>query len=209
MPISRQEPWGSIEYDPVFDEFEAHLMDEEIEPSIDRPISAGCLVTGRCNLHCPHCYGNREQLPEKELSAAEWKLIFARMRRWGLLRVDLSGGEPTLRRDIGDIARGALEEGLAVILSTNGMVFPASRWVELPKAVRLHVSFDSGFAPAAVESLPWLWNGFLLPGDITLLTSRWKLGKILPGLCCHRVVLTFRPIRQPGQLCRRVFYVVG
>ena len=46
------------------------------------------------------------------------------------------------------------------------------------------IPMDSGFAPAAVESLPWLWNGFLLPGDITLLTSRWKLGKttLLAGL---------------------------
>ena len=46
------------------------------------------------------------------------------------------------------------------------------------------IPMDSGFAPSAVESLPWLWNGFLLPGDITLLTSRWKLGKttLLAGL---------------------------
>ncbi len=30
----------------------------------------------------------------------------------------------------------------------------------------------------------WLWNGFLMPGDITLLTSQWKTGKttLLAGL---------------------------
>ena len=39
-----------------------------------------------------------------------------------------------------------------------------------------------------VESIPepsdWLWNGYLRPGDITLLTSQWKTGKttLLAGL---------------------------
>ena len=30
---------------------------------------------------------------------------------------------------------------------------------------------------AAQASLPWLWHGFLAPGNITLLTSQWKSGK--------------------------------
>ena len=34
---------------------------------------------------------------------------------------------------------------------------------------------------------PWLWNGYLMPGDVTLLTSLWKTGKttLLTGLLQH------------------------
>ncbi len=33
----------------------------------------------------------------------------------------------------------------------------------------------------------WLWHGFLMPGDVTLLTSLWKTGKttLLTGLLRH------------------------
>lgn len=141
---SRTESWGRIVYDPQIDEFDAEvdqgLIDREI--SIDRPISAGCLVTGRCNLGCRYCYGNDEALPTEEISAVEWGHLFSRLRSWGLLRVDLSGGEPTLRRDIGDIARSACSVGLNVVLSTNGLL--PDRLVTLPETLRIHISIDSG-----------------------------------------------------------------
>jgi len=57
----REESWGTIRYDRQMDEFEAHSRAESI--NIDRPISVGCLVTGRCNLACQFCYGNDEALP--------------------------------------------------------------------------------------------------------------------------------------------------
>ena len=31
--------------------------------------------------------------------------------------------------------------------------------------------------PAARSGLPWLWQGYLAPGKVTLLTSQWKAGK--------------------------------
>src|SRR5205085_11831315 len=40
--------------------------------------------------------------------------------------------------------------------------------------------------PTLVEdrTIGWLWNGYLFPGDVTLLTSQWKAGKttLLAGL---------------------------
>ncbi|HET6976986.1 MAG TPA: radical SAM protein [Pyrinomonadaceae bacterium] len=145
MDDYRQEPWGQILYDRELDEFEAQVCDERVSPVIDRPLSAGCLVTGRCNLRCNFCYGNDESLPTEELSIDDWKNIFVRLRSWGLMRVDLSGGEPTLRTDIGDIARHALDVGLNVVLSTNGLVLHKTGPSILPKQTRIHVSLDSGF----------------------------------------------------------------
>jgi organic radical activating enzyme len=142
--LVRSEQWGQIAYHPNFDEFEAYSVNPAEELHVNRPLSAGCLVTGRCNLRCPHCYGNEEALPSTELSASEWAKIFAKLRTWGLMRVDISGGEPTTRRDLGDILKAAADEGLNVILSTNGL---SRNWIpngQTAADLRIHVSLDSG-----------------------------------------------------------------
>ncbi len=138
----RQESWGRVVYERERDEFEAHVHSGGGAPIISRPLSAGCLVTGRCNLRCEFCYGNREALSTSELGASGWMPLFAKLSSWGLMRVDLSGGEPTLLRDLDLIAKAAVDLGLQVVVSTNGTVlsdvppgFPSVRW---------HVSLDSG-----------------------------------------------------------------
>ena len=146
MRTIRKEPWGRIVYEPVLDEFEAQVRGNDRSLTIDRPISAGCLVTRRCDLKCQYCYGNDESLPKAELSASEWAGVFRRLKSWGLMRVDLSGGEPTIRSDIGEIATAALDADLNVVVSTNGSLLAKKGLTILPDAVRLHVSLDSGFA---------------------------------------------------------------
>ena len=146
MRTRRDEPWGQLVYEPDLDEFEAHVCGDVPCIQVDRPVSAGCLVTGRCNLKCQYCYGNDESLPKKEMSTLEWASVFGRLRSWGLMRVDLSGGEPTIRNDITQIAQSAMDADLNVVLSTNGL--PLSRKDSLfpSLSVRLHISMDSGFA---------------------------------------------------------------
>src|ERR1700676_1405861 len=109
MQRIREESWGQIHYDPDSDEFIAERSDDSMPMSIDRPLSVGCLGTGRCNLRCAYCYGNEEALPMEEISAAEWKAVFVHLRSWGVMRVDLSGGEPTVRKDIRDICQAAVD----------------------------------------------------------------------------------------------------
>src|SRR5438876_12326214 len=121
MIRTRKEVWGQVLYDPDLDEFLAEVFNESEVAVVDRPLSVGCLVTGRCNLSCAFCYGNHEALPKNEFAAEEWKELFIHMRSWGLMRVDLSGGEPTLRKDIDQIARAALDADLNTVLSTNGL----------------------------------------------------------------------------------------
>ncbi len=113
------------------------------DTGVSRPISAGCVVTGRCNLRCGFCYGNFESLPTNEVSADEWRIIFGHLRSWGLMRVDLSGGEPTMRQDLAQIAQAAIEMGLNVVVSTNGLILNPTRLSTFPR-VRWHVSMDSG-----------------------------------------------------------------
>lgn len=146
MVVCREESWGRVEYDSVLDEFEAAVCGDLESLDVNRPISAGCLVTGRCNLRCAFCYGNDEALPKSELSWREWEKIFKHMRKWGLMRVDISGGEPTVKKDILSITQAATDVGLNVILSTNGMFLHKSGPIGFPSNVRFHVSVDSGFS---------------------------------------------------------------
>ena len=146
MGINRDEAWGQLVYQPDVDEFEAQVQSDVQCIRIDRPISAGCLVTGRCNLKCQYCYGNDESLPKEELSASEWAKVFFQLKAWGVMRVDLSGGEPTGRKDIAEIAEAALIADLNVVVSTNGLPLTRKGLSVLPTSVRLHISIDSGFA---------------------------------------------------------------
>lgn len=46
------------------------------------------------------------------------------------------------------------------------------------------MAMDALDCGTATEPAPWLWDGYLMPGDVTLLTSLWKTGKttLLAGL---------------------------
>src|SRR5216684_3199296 len=122
MALIQAEQWGWVGYNRVEDEFIAELRTEESVPELTHPLSAGCLVTRRCNYRCAYCYGNLEGLPADSLDANGWQAVFKHLRELGVMRVDLSGGEPTIRKDIGDIAVAAVEEDLNVVLSTNGAI---------------------------------------------------------------------------------------
>ena len=143
MRTFRHEPWGRIEYFPDVDEFEAHIAREGNRVTTQRPLSAGVLVTGRCNLECAFCYGDHESLPQIEIKPIEWSRIFDKLRSWGLMRVDISGGEPTIRPDLPEIVAAAQACGLSVVVSTNATLLKPARLREFPR-VRWHVSLDSG-----------------------------------------------------------------
>jgi AAA domain len=81
---------------------------------------------------------------------------------------------------------------LAAITSTNPN--PPDTPLRLPEGV-----WAAELEAAAREKMAWLWHGYLAPGSVTLLTSRWKAGKttLLSVLLARRVtggVLADRPL---------------
>jgi len=63
-------------------------------------------LTDMCNLNCSHCYHFRqkEKLNYTELSIEKWKKKFIALKKKGIRRVLLIGGEPALRKDIIELA---------------------------------------------------------------------------------------------------------
>lgn len=82
-------------------------------------------ITNHCNLNCRTCY-NRSGLNRKthELTLSEIRAITDRFRPYGLQRVLLAGGEPTLHSDFDHILDWIDQtDDLSFGIVTNGTVF--------------------------------------------------------------------------------------
>ena len=74
-------------------------------------------VTNSCNYHCWHCYnaGRREE----DIPLETVQDIAGQLQNLGAVMVVLSGGEPLLRGDLGEIAR-AFDDRTCITMNTTG-----------------------------------------------------------------------------------------
>lgn len=136
-------------------------------------------LTDRCNYRCTYCmpagdidYGPRDQV----LTLEEVVQVCAAFAQWGVRRVRLTGGEPTLRRGLVELVRalGRLptdtDAPLEVVMTTNG-----ERLESLAQPLReaglrsLTVSLDS-----------------LDPQRFRTITRRGNLSAVLAGMQAAR-----------------------
>ena len=83
---------------------------------------AASIFLGGCNLRCPFCQnGNLVLSPENEPSISEEEVLAFLKKRSGILEgVCISGGEPTLYRELPDFISKIKALGYLVKLDTNG-----------------------------------------------------------------------------------------
>lgn len=78
-------------------------------------------MTRRCNLKCVHCYAQAKDIEfENELSTEEGKALIDDLTQFGSPVILFSGGEPTMRKDLPELAAYAREKGMRAVISTNG-----------------------------------------------------------------------------------------
>ncbi|WP_279482986.1 pyrroloquinoline quinone biosynthesis protein PqqE [Aureimonas sp. SK2] len=117
------------------------------------PIGILAELTHRCTLQCAYCSNPLELLKaDRELGTQDWLSIFSQAADLGVLQVHLSGGEPTLRRDLPELVAGLAERGLYSNLITAGVGVDA-RTVEALKGAGLdHVQISfQGARPQTTE----------------------------------------------------------
>jgi cyclic pyranopterin phosphate synthase len=103
-------------------------------------------LTDRCNFRCTYCSPAEHEPPDGLLTRAELARLFRVFAALGVRRIRLTGGEPTLRKDVVEIvADAAATPGVEdVALTTNG-----HRLAELVEPLRaaglgsLNVSLDT------------------------------------------------------------------
>jgi len=91
--------------------------------NIDTPVNVMISVTNRCCSRCKYC-----DIPfrkQKEMTTKEILALLDEITGLGAQRISLWGGEPLMRKDIGQIIDYAKKKGLHVNLDTNGYLVPA------------------------------------------------------------------------------------
>jgi radical SAM protein with 4Fe4S-binding SPASM domain len=79
-------------------------------------------ITDACNLRCIHCEADAGRAAPDELSTEEALQLAADLAAAGCRRMNLTGGEPLVRRDWPVIAQRLSELGIAVSIITNGVL---------------------------------------------------------------------------------------
>ena len=118
--------------------------DAALGPSCARaPIGLLAELTHRCPLQCPYCSNPLElDRVNQELTTAEWQDVMRQAGELGILQIHLSGGEPTLRKDLEDIVEVAAKAGLYTNLITAGVTLTRDRLKRLKELGLDHVQLS-------------------------------------------------------------------
>lgn len=111
------EPSDALRYGRMSSKLPSHLL----QFSKDKRPVVVWNITRRCNLKCVHCYAHAKDLSFKnELSTKEGKILLDDLAQFGVPVILFSGGEPTIRKDLPELAAYAVSKGMRAVISTNG-----------------------------------------------------------------------------------------
>ena len=96
-------------------EYERELKEGKLHPKYVQWV-----ITDQCQFACSHCEIRGRKDKPKELSTEQAKRVIDELSEMGCEFLNLTGGEPMLRKDLFEIARYAKEKGLKLGLTTNG-----------------------------------------------------------------------------------------
>ena len=111
------------------------------------PVYVIHFVTHRCNLFCEFCCDGHNRLHRDELTLEEITRFYRSLRA---VQLSITGGEPTLRKDLAEILIAALDARVhSVSLNTNGLIperleetlVRALGAAQTPK-LKVNISFD-------------------------------------------------------------------
>jgi len=117
----------------------ASIMVRSLTPN--RPYHVQWMVTRKCNYHCKGCDVWREQ-DVKELSTEEIKRGLDILKELGAIEITISGGNPLLREDIGEIIEYASRFFITTVYDNGSM-----------SAEKIDALRDADFVAISIDSL--------------------------------------------------------
>jgi len=109
------------------------------------PFFGSIEVTRRCNSNCSFCPigSEKREMVEGEMTTEEIKTVLDQFAEMNIIAFSYLGGEPTLRKDVVEIAEHARSLNIASELTTNGLLL-ADRAEEYSKALdAMVISIDT------------------------------------------------------------------
>lgn len=135
-------------------------MASERRPEVGPPLGMLAELTHRCPLQCGYCSNPVELLKaNRELSTDAWIDIFEQAADLGILQVHLSGGEPTLRRDLEALVSCLSGRGVYTNLITAAVTLTRERLDALAAAGLEHVQVSFQGARAETTELVGRYKG--------------------------------------------------
>lgn len=104
-----------------------------------KPLLVGWSITDRCQYHCAYCGlcgDGKNDLPTERILA-----ILDVLAQSGCRRIQLTGGEPLLREDIGDVLSACRKHRIFTSISTNGLLVD-EKIRDLKMAGQINLSVD-------------------------------------------------------------------
>lgn len=98
-------------------------------------------ITDECNLHCEYCYAKYYKRGYKDLSKEQIFSIIDELAQLGTKRISLCGGEPLIRKDVGEIIQHIKNRKIECVVLSNG-TFVSRRINELKSIDAICLSFD-------------------------------------------------------------------
>ncbi len=116
-------------------------------PLYPAPVLAHLSVTDRCNMRCKYCSVRdiHSKICQNNLSTEQWKKIIKSLADFGVFQIGFTGGEPTLREDLVELAKCVVDNGCVFNLTTNGWLLDETLVEELVRVgmKQCQVSLDS------------------------------------------------------------------
>lgn len=126
------------------------LLISELKMRMGIPVlrSVELAVTWRCNYSCEYCYandlmqeGNTNDIPIKKI-----KDIVSQARELGMVHINITGGEPMLRKDLFELI-SAIPKDVIISLVTNGKILTKDKidMVKNAGVTSIQISYGSNY----------------------------------------------------------------
>jgi MoaA/NifB/PqqE/SkfB family radical SAM enzyme len=169
-----------------------------------------------CNERCVFCYyrDSLEKGTVKDHSTSNIKKKLRIGRRYGKTRVDLSGGEPTIRKDLFEIIRYARKIGYEKVgIITNGLVMSNKEYCKQLIEAGLNDCLFSLHAPESklhdhLTSIKGSWNKLIQAMDnMRELNADFRINTVITNLNFDKMDSYFKLLKKydPAQINLLVF----
>ena len=102
-------------------------------------------ITGKCNFQCRHCLVSAPNAHHPQLPLSDCLHIVDEIAKCGINRVDITGGEPLVRRDFEEIVKALSERNIDIgVLFTNASLLTKDT-LDMLEKYRQHPVFQLSF----------------------------------------------------------------